>query len=444
MKTFSFYYRDTIDLKILFPKACSFSLLFSDYEDNVVIENGIMRLNKPELFNPARIHNIVKVYKHRYDYFKIMVNIRCWIEDEYTLKETTHFRRFRSFVIYKWIRRAINKIYPLPFNTLLLAQDGVSFYSKNNKLIRCSANKTELVGKLPPLLHPRFYDFILFGNEAFLRTMGKIYMSNNGMTEWTLIYEGKRGIKDSMIWIEEDGSLLYLEYTPGLNLSRHHLFKYFVKTGETKTIMTFYSPDEHLSYPLKPYCRHLHVLKRDPYTKDIYLGTGDADEENAIYRSTDNGNTFYKMIGGSQSCRALTFFFTERVIMWNTDSPDPQFLNAIKRENISNEPIDVRFVLKLPLFNSACWNSFYDEKEDMYLMSSNCEGALYDNKYRIYGIRIINDVPKVYCLFEEAVSEKEFNQFNQLFVLGKDITNRYWFYDERSGHYRQYVLEIKK
>lgn len=440
MQTFSFYYRDSLDLKSLFPQACRFSLLYPDKDDNVIIEDGKMRLKNPEAFEPSRIHNIVRVYKHKYDYFKINVSIRCWQEGEYSLKEVTRLGFVKASGLYHLCRRLVNKIHPLSFNTHLLTTGKTSYFSRNGFLIKQKGVDRIVIGKMPRLLHPRFYDFVIAGDEAFLRTAGNIYMSRHLMTEWKLIYDGKRAIKDSMIWIEEEQALLFMEYTSGHSYSRHHILKYYAITGETKTIMTFHTPEEHEKEGLTPFCRHIHVLMKDPYSKDIYLGTGDSDEENAIFRSKDNGNTFFKLGGGSQAWRTLSFLFTNKEVFWNTDSPDPQYLSSIRRIDIPDESIPESSVTRWPFFNSASWNSFYDENNDMYIMAANCEGALYDMKYRVYGIRIENGIPSTYCLFEEQAENREFNQFHQLFVLGKDVDGRYWFFDERNNYYRQFVL----
>ena len=233
-------------------------------------------------------------------------------------------------------------------------------------------------------------------------------MSINGLKNWKLIYEGKRAIKDSMIWIAEERALLYSEYTPGLDLQRHHLYKYFIDSGETRMIMTFYSPEEHERDNSNPYCRHIHILKRDPFSNDIYMGVGDSDDESAVYRSTDNGNTFTEVGHGSHFWRTLSFMFTENHIYWNTDSPDPQYINCLERSIVDSGSFVNSEVRHYPLYGGACWNTIYDNNNNLYIMSANCEGALHDNRHRVYGIEITeNKLPTVYCLYEENVDMSE-------------------------------------
>lgn len=439
MQKYSFYYRDSINLKSIYPEAYKFSLLFPD--ENVAIKDGIMRLKDPNAFDPSRIHNMVRVYPNKYDYFKIEVDIRCWKEDGFRLKEVTHRSWLKTNKIYELLRKVINKIYPLPINTHLLTENNISYFSHNNHLIKKAEGKTIVLGSLPRITNPTYYEFLPIGTEAFLRSGNRIYLSNNCMKRWSLIYEGKRAIKNSMVWIEEEQSLLYSEYTPGQNLCRHHLYKYFVTTGETKTVLTFYTPDEYATKGLSPYCRHIHVLMRDPYSKDIYLGVGDSDDESAIYRSTDNGNNFSLVGNGNQSWRTLSFMFTEGCIYWNTDSPDPQYLNCINRSQLNNMPIQTKDVKHWPLFNSASWNTACDKHSGLVIMSASCEGSLYDNKNRVFGIQFVNNDPVVYSLFEDESQGKEpVSKYHQLFVLGIDNESYYWFYDNRRHSFRRFVL----
>lgn len=439
MQEYSFYYRDSISLKDIFPKAYGFSLLYPD--ENIIIKDGVMRLKNPDTFEPSSIHNIVRVYPNKYDYFKIEVKIRCWKEGRFRLKEITKNTWIKTNKFFKFLHRVINKIHPLPYNTHLVTANNVSYFSHNNHLLRRENGVTTVVGKLPRITQSVYFEFLPIGTEAFLRTGGLIYRSNKGMRQWTLIYEGKRGIKNSMVWIEKEQALLFSEYTPGLDLCRHHLYKYYVTSGETKTILTFYTPNEHAKDGANPYCRHIHVLMRDPYSNDIYMGVGDSDDESAIYRSVDNGNSFSLIGSGDQSWRTLSFLFTEDCIYWNTDSPDPQFLSCINRTQLNDSPLQTKDVKHWPLFNSASWNTTYDQRNGLVIMSASREGALYDLKNRVYGIRIGDDAPVVYSLFEDQSLGKEpTTKWQQLFVLGIDNEGCYWFYDTHRHYYRRFVL----
>lgn len=444
-REYSFYYREMLDLKKLYPNAERFSLLYPDPENNLIIEDGIISLREPERFNPSRIDNIVKVYPHKYDYFKINVKIRCWQEDKYQLKEITNFRVIKLLKASALFRKVLNKFRLRRFNTHLCTRDGVSYFLYNNRLLKIENCIRTCIGKMPRLLHPIYYEFLPVGNEAFFRTMNRIYRSSGGMKQWQLIYEGKRAIKNSMVWIDAENALLFTEYTPGLVLSRHFIFKYYVNDGSLKKVLTFCTPEEHEKDDKLLYCRHIHVIMRDPYTGNIYLGVGDSDDESAIYRSSDNGNTFSVIGRGNQNWRTLSFFFTKKYIYWNTDSPDPQFINRINRSQLDNLPIPSEKVQHFPIYNGANWNSDYDTENDLYIMSSSCEGGLYDQSSRILGVKLDDNKPLIYNLFTDNIQVNDSScKYQQLFVLGKDNTHIYWFYDLRKSCYRRFVMKRRK
>ncbi|MFX0200571.1 MAG: hypothetical protein ACFFCW_31005 [Candidatus Hodarchaeota archaeon] len=70
--------------------------------------------------------------------------------------------------------------------------------------------------------------------------------------------------------------------------------------------------------------RHIHSLQFDPYTKALWITTGDRDHESMIAYSIDKGVTFQNVGSGSQKWRAVSLLFTEDAVFWGTDSPHSQ------------------------------------------------------------------------------------------------------------------------
>ncbi len=66
--------------------------------------------------------------------------------------------------------------------------------------------------------------------------------------------------------------------------------------------------------------RHIHFIQRDPFTADLWLGTGDTDQESRLHRSADGGDTWHEVAGGSQRYRATGLAFREEAIIWGTDA----------------------------------------------------------------------------------------------------------------------------
>ena len=66
-----------------------------------------------------------------------------------------------------------------------------------------------------------------------------------------------------------------------------------------------------------PGVRHVHCVKADPYSGDIWVTTGDADDECWIGRLQDG--SFEPVGGGSQRWRAVELAFTPSAILWGMD-----------------------------------------------------------------------------------------------------------------------------
>ena len=77
--------------------------------------------------------------------------------------------------------------------------------------------------------------------------------------------------------------------------------------------------------------RHIHGIYEDPYTKKIWLTSGDLDEESAICTVDKSFGKINKEISGSQQTRAIKLLFDENYIYFGSDTPEE--LNHIYRFN---------------------------------------------------------------------------------------------------------------
>lgn len=188
------------------------------------------------------------------------------------------------------------------------------------------------------LKDPMYNQMIAENGCYAIRTGTCVYVSKD-LRKWLLIYNDKRAISKSMAFVKNKKigqlELLFSEYTPGKERFRHHIYKYNLITKQLKQVFTFYKVGEGKI----PIARHIHILDKDPYTGDIWVGTGDTDDESAIYRSTDSGETFQLIGMGNQKWRMLAFIFTSKYIFWNVDSHEPQYLTRISREDSKAVPI---------------------------------------------------------------------------------------------------------
>jgi hypothetical protein len=66
--------------------------------------------------------------------------------------------------------------------------------------------------------------------------------------------------------------------------------------------------------------RHVHALIEDPYRDDLWLCAGDLDHESFLARSSDGGQHFDIVGGGSQTWRACCVLFTPEHVYWGADT----------------------------------------------------------------------------------------------------------------------------
>lgn len=409
------YFKDSIRLNSLIQNYKSNSI--TSLDTNFVIENDKLYLNNP--YNIDKTYFIVLLKNNDINTLDTLkIKVRFWIKNTYNLKEVVNF--FTPSFIY--------------------STHDTTFSIIDNKLFFSSINNHGKVFCSNFTLVDLFYNQMICKYGYYvIRTGGLIYVSSD-LHNWKMIFNGARGIKQSMVIVHNENGyeLLFSMYTPGTNYVRHYLRSYNLETGITSVRMTFYTAEDYNTYGLSPQARHIHFLVEDPYSDLIFMGTGDIDDQSAIYFSDDLGITFKRLGGGNQRWRSLSMIFTKEYIFWNMDSAKPQYLNRLSREHIVNN-VDEAFIRKFPLINGALWCSetihYGYENKDMFIMSSNNEGRLYDHNFRNYGI-IINEegIPVAY----ELVSKYAADVYAQFFPIGVDYDNIILFCDIENKKYVRY------
>lgn len=349
------------------------------------------------------------------------IKLKFWIDNKYRLEEVNYD----------------NKL-------VLLTQKDTTFYMVGQKLYYSVGNMSQpifcaLIAPPDMMYNEMISDYGVYA----IRLNNSIYVSCD-LKKWHLVYQNMRGIKQSMVIVENKVTghieLLFSEYTPGTARPRHHVQKYDYKTDSIKTIFTFYTTKEHVAQGLAPFARHIHSLVQDPYTGDIYVCSGDTDDESSIFVSSDGGKEFRLLGKGSQSWRALSFIFTEKSVFWNVDSHETQYLRCVSRDEIiGTGPLSEKSISNFPLINSALWCTIptqLDSGDNMYIMGSNNEGGLYDDQCRTYGIIFKNDIPVVY----ELLKMKARSVYTQMFPIGVDNENCFYFCDHEVGKMYKYKL----
>jgi hypothetical protein len=88
--------------------------------------------------------------------------------------------------------------------------------------------------------------------------------------------------------------------------------------------------------------RHIHALVEDPYSGDVWLCTGDDDHESFLARSSDDGQNFETVGGGSQAWRACCVLFTREHVYWGADTSryaDHRNIYRLRRGQAMPEPL---------------------------------------------------------------------------------------------------------
>lgn len=399
------YYKDSLSVS---------NALHTTNSGNYSINNTDFRIDKDKLFlkNPNNItkvnYDLIISDRNSSATYPLKIKIRCWIRNKYALTPV--------------LKDNVPQFIYTQQDTTYTIENGKLYYSIKTQGAKIFCSDFQLAD---PMYNQMIHKY---GYYAF-RTGTKIYISSD-LKKWDLIYDDKRGIKESMVLVKNKNGceLLFTEYSPGTILCRHYLRIYNLKSKESSIRMSFYTPDDFKSQGLSPQARHIHFLVQDPYLGIIFIGTGDLDNQSSVYFSNDQGLSFLKLGGGSQKWRSLSMFFNTEYIFWNMDASSTQYLCRVKKADLTENMSESK-LSQFPIINSALWCSTSiavdDKQNQMIVMSSNNEGALYDNNFRNYGIMVENNEP----LFYELLVKNAKNLYSQFYPIGTDANNNILFLD---------------
>jgi hypothetical protein len=165
--------------------------------------------------------------------------------------------------------------------------------------------------------------------------------------------------------------------------------------------------------------RHIHGVFNDPYSDRIWVTTGDLDDESIIWVTRDGFKSLHRVVGGSQSTRAVTLLFTPTHIYFGTDAPDEQ--NKLRRIARDTHVVEDLFDVDGPVFFGSCvggWICF----------STACEPSeVNDIRYvRVYASRDGRNWEVLFDSKKDIWSMKYF-QYGQAFFPRADVSsNQLW------------------
>lgn len=434
----SFYYQDTVCIDSLFPEYTGLPFYIQD-------TSFIAKGRHVFLRDPCRFSNNETSVKIRFMSKPVVektVKVKNWRERKNYLREITDVPYYKGSKISQFINFITEKITNSNYGVVALG-DSLYYFDYGSIYMDYRGVKTRLKSSIN-LEWPEYNQMIKANGYIFFRNGSKIHVTTNNFETYKTIYNDRRGIKESMVWDDINNVLLFTMYTSGAERKRHYLLSYDPASEVIDTLQTFYTYNDYKTQGLRPYCRHIHLLCKDPYTGYLFIGVGDYNEEPAIYMSNDGGKSLLCVGRGTQNWRTLSIFFTDKSIYWTTDTETPQYIIEISRSMLSNLPILESNIKKYPIINSAIWWNL-KLSDDEYLVGSNSEGCYYDDFHRIYLLHFnVQGPPTVYSVFEEkSLEQRDLGiKYHQTAPLFLDYNNNLWCYDTHLG-YRQFKFNKK-
>ena len=127
-----------------------------------------------------------------------------------------------------------------------------------------------------------------------------------------------RGSRPMFLCEDVDGAVYFDEYFQNMEKKAVHVYG-SNDDGKTWRIVRTFSDGN---------INHIHGIYRDPYTKALWLATGDRDKECIIGFTNDGFKSFTEVFRGGQEYRTCVLFFYKDFIVFGTDSQYQQ--NGLK------------------------------------------------------------------------------------------------------------------
>lgn len=238
-----------------------------------------------------------------------------------------------------WVAKGM-RFYAIDYNGNIVTPK-YSVGSAKQKLLSCNRLSRQLLREGIHHLVP------LKNGNVFLTTKRKSYtVGQDGSVK--SIFTGYVGNKPGHqgVCVTPDGTVFFGEYS--VNLDHKNETKLYRSIDNAMSFQAV------LVFPKN--VRHIHFIKYDPYERCLWLGTGDADAECHLMRSTDNGDTWETVGTGNQDWRAIGLCFTQDALVWGTDAGSVPDQNHIIRMDRKTRQIEVIANAEGPCHGCAGYN----------------------------------------------------------------------------------------
>jgi hypothetical protein len=215
-------------------------------------------------------------------------------------------------------------------------------------------------------LRPECVEMVVTDNgDICALSAGRIWLLPSGKKKFEetlhLSHYGRftgQGIRNDGIIDINDSTVFFGEYFKNPNVDKVKIFKSINK-------MSFWQEAYEFKHGL---IRHIHAIQRDPYTQNLWVSTGDSNEESMIAWSNNEFKSIEQIGHGSQLWRTCQLIFTEKEVYWGTDTGSDYFAGIYRWDKKTAKIEKLQKVDGIVFFSTRLANG-------TIVMSTNREGA---------------------------------------------------------------------
>lgn len=156
------------------------------------------------------------------------------------------------------------------------------------------------------------------GSELCIARKG-IFRRDVGANIFIKSFNVIRGSRPMFLSEDVDGGVYFGEYFQNMKKQAVHVYGSHDHGKSWEIVKTFAEGN----------INHIHGIFMDPYTKNLWLATGDRENECIIGYTNDGFKTFTEVFRGGQDYRTCVLFFYKDFIVYGTDSQYQQ--NVLKK-----------------------------------------------------------------------------------------------------------------
>ena len=151
--------------------------------------------------------------------------------------------------------------------------------------------------------------------------------------------------------------------------------------------------------------RHIHGVFFDQTTSELYVTTGDYDDESGIWKYDQHTNRLTPVLVGGQQARAVQLLFDENNIFFGTDTPLEQ--NYLYKLNKKTKKLIRLCEVSSSVFYGTKWN-------DCFIFSTVIEPSSFNFSRNVELWIVSNDRPCILAKFKKDIWSMRYFQYGQI------------------------------